>query len=292
MWKKITKRFDELKSINLIFDQSKLCFFGNLLSLDDKDRLVYKLFETTKFVQLEVEDLIDQYELNKEWNDLKESEISVNNWKENVKLSINTFEINRLKESLKRTSKCPELAESNVRMATSCKKKKNKTYLNLTSKLANFCFKLRAGSLPLEVESQRSLGTKREERTCKICNTGKIEDKFHFCFECPSLKKERSELMKILPEGFKSFENIKLLDVITGGGNDKTIDPAHTVSVLFNMWKKRCTLKNVSSDSDSTPTAISSPSFPSSSSSSSSSTILKESHAENVRPIGLSLQTD
>ncbi len=64
--------------------------------------------------------------------------------------------------------------------------------------------KLVCGILPLEVETGRYarkwdkvkkkyVKIPREERYCTVCNSGKVEDEYHFLFTCVPLQKERSE---------------------------------------------------------------------------------------------------
>jgi len=60
---------------------------------------------------------------------------------------------------------------------------KDSNYMDLSCNVAEFIFKLKAGSLPLEVETQRYLNTPHDERICKICKTGEVEDTFIYtCF--------------------------------------------------------------------------------------------------------------
>ena len=40
---------------------------------------------------------------------------------------------------------------------------------------------LRGGTAALRVEARRCNGLKREERICRQCTMGEIEDKEHFC---------------------------------------------------------------------------------------------------------------
>ena len=45
--------------------------------------------------------------------------------------------------------------------------------------------KLRLGVLPLRVEKGRWAGIERENRICKLCRQGVVEDESHFIFDCP-----------------------------------------------------------------------------------------------------------
>ena len=43
---------------------------------------------------------------------------------------------------------------------------------------------LRGGTAPLMIESGRWWGLQREERTCRECQAGKVEDVTHWLLEC------------------------------------------------------------------------------------------------------------
>ena len=57
-------------------------------------------------------------------------------------------------------------------------------YILLSQAHRSLLARLRSGTLPLEIETGRFVGTPLEERTCKICNENVIEDESHFVFEC------------------------------------------------------------------------------------------------------------
>ena len=44
---------------------------------------------------------------------------------------------------------------------------------------------LRTGSLQLEIETGRARNIPAEERLCKVCLSGQVEDEFHFIMQCP-----------------------------------------------------------------------------------------------------------
>ena len=58
-------------------------------------------------------------------------------------------------------------------------------------------FKLCGGTAPLQVEMGRWRGVKREERICKECNSGEVEDVIHWLLRCPTWNSQRQPLMKI-----------------------------------------------------------------------------------------------
>ena len=65
---------------------------------------------------------------------------------------------------------------------------------NLTSSERSLTAQFRMGILPLEVETRRFHGVKLENRVCKLCTTGLIEDEFHFLFVCPLYDDIRGDL--------------------------------------------------------------------------------------------------
>ncbi len=65
-------------------------------------------------------------------------------------------------------------------------------YLNLGNcHFRRIIAQIRTGSHFLEVEMGRRTQIPRENRTCKCCNTGKVEDEAHFIFECEAYESVR-----------------------------------------------------------------------------------------------------
>ncbi len=56
--------------------------------------------------------------------------------------------------------------------------------------------KLRGGTAELRVEMGRWSGLQREERTCKQCSLGEVEDDAHFVLSCETLSEERRNLLR------------------------------------------------------------------------------------------------
>ena len=55
---------------------------------------------------------------------------------------------------------------------------------------------LRLGILPLRIETGRFSNLDVQDRTCLVCNTGKVEDENHFLFECNNYLDERNRLIQ------------------------------------------------------------------------------------------------
>ncbi len=54
----------------------------------------------------------------------------------------------------------------------------------MNRKQRSYLVKYRSGILPLEVETGRWQNKPVEERKCKVCKSGKVENEFHFIFIC------------------------------------------------------------------------------------------------------------
>ena len=54
---------------------------------------------------------------------------------------------------------------------------------------------LRGGTAALRIETARWNGLKREERICKQCLMGELEDEEHFCCGGEDLKQERETVV-------------------------------------------------------------------------------------------------
>ena len=54
--------------------------------------------------------------------------------------------------------------------------------------------RLKAGVLPLAIETGRFRNVDEEDRLCMLCNKGKVEDEKHFITECSKLDVERKRM--------------------------------------------------------------------------------------------------
>ena len=66
--------------------------------------------------------------------------------------------------------------------------------------------KLRTSNHNLAIETGRWTKTERENRLCTNCENSKIEDEYHFLFECPRYSEERNTLFQFI----KTHANIDL----------------------------------------------------------------------------------
>ena len=74
---------------------------------------------------------------------------------------------------------------------------------------------LRGGTAPLMIESGRWRGLPREERRCRECQSGKIEDVSHWLLECDALGTRRQTLLQCMRQMINDFDSL--------GDNDKLI---------------------------------------------------------------------
>ena len=73
-----------------------------------------------------------------------------------------------------------------------------------SSKLRKLLSKLRLSSHDLFIEKGRYTNIPREQRLCKFCNSGNIEDEKHFIIDCTLYREEHSKLFSLL--------NIRIID--------------------------------------------------------------------------------
>ncbi len=84
---------------------------------------------------------------------------------------------------------------------------------NLSRMQRSLLAKLSCGRLPLQVEIGRFTNVDRIERICAICNTGVVEDEYHFLYSCVPLQTDRSAFyvqyvtdlpaFMLIPDAFK-----------------------------------------------------------------------------------------
>ncbi len=54
----------------------------------------------------------------------------------------------------------------------------------------------RCGNLPLEIETGRWQNKSVEERICKVCESGEVENEFHLIFSCTSYNNIRATFLQ------------------------------------------------------------------------------------------------
>ena len=84
-------------------------------------------------------------------------------------------------------------------------KPENYVLLNLERSNRSILAQLRLGILPLRIETGRMKNEKPHERICMFCNSGSIEDEYHFLFNCTLYNKERESLFEYIIKDNESF---------------------------------------------------------------------------------------
>ena len=97
---------------------------------------------------------------------------------------------------------------------------------------------LRGGTAPLMIESGRWRGLPREERMCRECQSGKVEDVSHWLLECDAWCTERQPLLRCMKDFITDFDNLcdddKLVWVL-----DKGCRHLSVLKVIMKMWTAR-----------------------------------------------------
>ena len=98
--------------------------------------------------------------------------------------------------------------------------------------------KLRGGTAGLEIETGRWRGISREDRLCKNCQSGEVEDVEHLLLRCTSMAEEREKLMRLMKDEVVEWQNMEDSERVTGvlsaacrnGGVGRSVE---------RMWLKR-----------------------------------------------------
>ena len=98
---------------------------------------------------------------------------------------------------------------------------------NLSPSERSCTAQLRAGILPLHIETGRFRNTKLENRLCSLCQLNEIEDEYHFLFSCSLYENARTNFVDKIKSENTEFENL---------------DITSKLKVMFNMFP-RCTSK-------------------------------------------------
>ena len=81
--------------------------------------------------------------------------------------------------------------------------------MNLSSYERSVLAQIRLGILKLHIETGRFTNTKLEDRVCKICNNGEIEDETHFLFNCDAYEIPRIRFIEKIYEQRPHFHYLE-----------------------------------------------------------------------------------
>ena len=84
--------------------------------------------------------------------------------------------------------------------------------MNVSKYQRSIFAQFRCGILPLEIETGRFKDIMLNERICKLCESGCVEDEIHFLCECPNYSKERSVMYSKIYENDVVFDEMDSLD--------------------------------------------------------------------------------
>ena len=94
----------------------------------------------------------------------------------------------------------------------------------------------RCGILPLNIETGRYTNTRPEERVCKICCSGEVEDELHFVLVCKAYREDRTLLFEKLTLETPALTVMPLLEkfhfLLTKGS-------FYLPKFISNIWGKR-----------------------------------------------------
>ena len=76
---------------------------------------------------------------------------------------------------------------------------------NLKPKERSILAQLRMGILPLAIETGRFINQPLEQRLCALCDGNKIEDEWHFIFNCPIYNDKRDDFFSGIVEQNPEF---------------------------------------------------------------------------------------
>ena len=115
----------------------------------------------------------------------------------------------------------------------------NYVNLNLSRIQRSVLVQLRCGILPLNIETGRFIGIAEENRICDVCNSGCIENEYHFIFYCDAYREERAEFTDTVKLNYPNFtntpDNVKLKTLFT-------FEPRMFSKFVCKILDKRCNL--------------------------------------------------
>ena len=100
--------------------------------------------------------------------------------------------------------------------------------------------KLRGGTVELRIETGRWRGLERQERLCKCCESGEVEDVEHLVMRCAHVKEERGKLMELMDERVEGWLSMEENERVAVAMDKACTDPA-VRRAMERLWRKRFT---------------------------------------------------
>ena len=100
--------------------------------------------------------------------------------------------------------------------------------------------KLRGGTAELRIETGRWRGLERQERICKCCESGEVEDVEHLVMRCAHVKKERGKLMELMDERVEGWPGMEENETVAVVMDKACTDPA-VGRDMERLWRKKFT---------------------------------------------------
>jgi hypothetical protein len=100
--------------------------------------------------------------------------------------------------------------------------------------------KLRAGVLPLAIETGRWRNKQRKNRVCTLCSNGEVEDEIHFLFRCQIYQSERTLFFNRLTDIIENFEDLTMSEKLKIIMSENCVK--YTVLFVYNIYMKRCNI--------------------------------------------------
>ena len=100
--------------------------------------------------------------------------------------------------------------------------------------------KLRGGTAELRIETGRWRGLERQERICKCCESGEVEDVEHLVMRCAHVKEERGKLMELMDERVEGWLSMEENERVAVAMDKACTDPA-VRRAMERVWQKRFT---------------------------------------------------
>ena len=104
--------------------------------------------------------------------------------------------------------------------------------INLTKNERSVLCQFRTGILPLRIETGRFIGERLEERTCKFCDAGTIENEIHFLLNCSAYSHLRDILLTTVDLQCQSNNEQKMTELIN-------IYPRKLAKFIYNAFSLR-----------------------------------------------------